>query len=745
MSLISVLTRKSIADVTRRKGRTVLMILGILIAVLGLTAVNEANEMIGGAFFYSTDATTLPDITFSVNELPASVATTIQHTPNVGKFQLSMQYNSIWHIAGNGHGQLPFIQINGYSDFQHRQLGAFQLTSGRLPGRGEIVMDASDRQYGSAGLGDTIKIDALDGSTVSLHVVGLARTQGRALETLHAQALAYMSADALQQFPHAPISNNNTNNGTGQRQQGPPPVFLATEIMVKTQNADNVQQTHDEIAHILNTAHLTTYDDFFTYSVNSVDTQLAVTGLLNVIRILSIIALLLVCIMIINTVTTLLTEQMKIIGTMKALGGTRWRIVRSYLLSVGIYAIIGTVLGIVLGLLLCYEISTLVSSLTPADLGPLQVSPEVLLASIAIGLLVPLLAALFPLLMGTRMTVREAMAAYGVIAGTDRQTRAWGRQLHWVPQTVWLGLRSIFRKPGQAALTLLTLTLSCAVFMAVQITNQSIGAAVDHESNLYHDEMRIDLSNRDPVPSQRFVTAIQSLPNVNRIEPIDDEFVTIAKRQMRLTGLPADARLYHHDVVGGRWLIADEQGTLVINDFATQRLNLHVGDTVTVHLGTRQANWKIVGIVHEVSDVAGSSNAHGNLGLAFTTLENLNVGLRNLPADATTRMYASVHDRSQQALQNLQNQIQNILDNAKLQDTYVDSPLLHEGQGPNLLVAVYALFDTVAILVGLVGLLGLSHTLSASVLERRLEIGILRSLGATGWRVSAVFWIEGLA
>lgn len=44
MKLFSVLTRKAIADVTRRKGRTMLMILGIFIGVLGLTAVNGASD-----------------------------------------------------------------------------------------------------------------------------------------------------------------------------------------------------------------------------------------------------------------------------------------------------------------------------------------------------------------------------------------------------------------------------------------------------------------------------------------------------------------------------------------------------------------------------------------------------------------------------------------------------------------------------------------------------------------------------
>ncbi len=55
------------------------------------------------------------------------------------------------------------------------------------------------------------------------------------------------------------------------------------------------------------------------------------------------------------------------------------------------------------------------------------------------------------------------------------------------------------------------------------------------------------------------------------------------------------------------------------------------------------------------------------------------------------------------------------------------------------------LFDVAAVLVALIGLLNLSHTLATSVLERRLEIGILRAIGATGWHVGVIFAIEGLA
>src|SRR5258708_30987953 len=58
---------------------------------------------------------------------------------------------------------------------------------------------------------------------------------------------------------------------------------------------------------------------------------------------------------------------------------------------------------------------------------------------------------------------------------------------------------------------------------------------------------------------------------------------------------------------------------------------------------------------------------------------------------------------------------------------------------------LYALLYGVAVSVGLVGVLGLFNTLTTSVLERRREIGILRSMGASGGRVAWIFWTEGMA
>src|SRR5205085_9998691 len=117
------------------------------------------------------------------------------------------------------------------------------------------------------------------------------------------------------------------------------------------------------------------------------------------------------------------------------LGGTRRPIMRSYLTTVRIYSLLGTALGLALGLVTGYQLAAHLASTVQLDTGqlmdagPFQVAPWVPLTSVTVGLLVPQLAALWPLWLGTRITVREAMAAYGVRGGAGTPARAWGRHV----------------------------------------------------------------------------------------------------------------------------------------------------------------------------------------------------------------------------------------------------------------------------------------------------------------------------
>src|SRR5215472_954623 len=114
-----IVLRKALADVSQRKGRTVLVILGILIGVLGLTAVNTANDVIGGAFIYSHDQSSSPDMTFSGPVINPALVSIVQQTPNVAKVQLRSEYYTNWRTRTGS----VSLQINGYTDFQQIHLG----------------------------------------------------------------------------------------------------------------------------------------------------------------------------------------------------------------------------------------------------------------------------------------------------------------------------------------------------------------------------------------------------------------------------------------------------------------------------------------------------------------------------------------------------------------------------------------------------------------------------------------------
>lgn len=733
MRVISTLTRKSIADVTRRKGRSLLIILGIFIGVLGLTAVNVANDTFGRQFFAIVAPKDVPNATFyTASPTPATLAA-LRHVPNVSAVEVRTQLQAGWALAD---GETASIDIDGYQSWQPTMLNTFRLTSGRWPGRGEIVMASRDRFVQAVAPDDTVTITLANRQSASLHVVGLAYTT----EQTNAQAIGYMSADALQQIAPA------TMGSIPAPKQDTPPSLFATEITLKLQNQSYAatQATFAALTRLLETSHMPTFHSRFFATAGQQDTQLAISGLLNILLILTSIALLLVCVMILNTINTLLSEQMKVIGTMKALGGRRGQITRSYLLSIGLYALIGTALGLGVGLLLCSQVAALVAEQSRLDLPPFQVAPWVIFTSVAVGLLIPMISALGPLWVGTGMTVREAMASYGVQGGRRAKASAWGRQLHWVPQTAWLGLRGVLRRPGRAALTLLALTLTSTVFLAVQITNQSIAASVSHPNTLLSYDMWVDLS-QNPALLQQLRGQIQALPNVEQTSPSADRtFVMTSGGELEIFGLPASPQVYQPQLVAGRWLRGQDPDGIVLNDIATQQLHLQVGEAFTFQLETPQAStvrWKIVGIVHELAATSGTASSNVRLGLAFTTLDTLYT-LPNFAPSNHAGLWIFVRDHSPQALRQLRSQVLNIQKQAGI-PVDLTTPTLDQAAEFDPTVIVYVLFDTVAILIALVGMLSLTNTLAASVLERRAEIGILRSLGASSWRIGVVFWLEG--
>ena len=86
--------------------------------------------------------------------------------------------------------------------------------------------------------------------------------------------------------------------------------------------------------------------------------------------------------------------------------------------SVGIYSTLATLPAIVLGLFVGYELGSFLAASVPIDIGPFVLQWWIVGVGLAVGFGVPFLAALLPLWNGTRISVRDALAGYGVSAGS---------------------------------------------------------------------------------------------------------------------------------------------------------------------------------------------------------------------------------------------------------------------------------------------------------------------------------------
>ncbi|TME74368.1 MAG: FtsX-like permease family protein [Chloroflexi bacterium] len=683
--IASPLAHKALRDVSRRKLRTLLVVIGIVVGVAGLTAINVASHELAAAFAYSASERATPDISISADQVDPSLASAVRGLPNVRVVQLMTFYSTRWKIsAPPGHVNMS---ISAYPDFNRVAIYPFQVASGRLPGVGEIVMESSDRTLQPFKVGDAITITSKLGST-SLKVVGLSRTLGNTSAGFSSFARAYMSQAGM-----AAATGIETPN----------------DIEIQVRDKRIAADTARAVTALLRARGVAVLGA--DLPGNQFDPSV-INGLYTILDVLSAIALVLSGFLIVNTVSTLIGEQTSIIGTLKAIGATRATVMRGYFMTVAIYAVTGTLLGIALGVFGGYEFTLFLTSIVTLDLGPFQLDAGTIALSALIGLAVPFLAAIMPLWTGTRITVREAISAYGIertVAGGGR--RPAGAGWPWVPQTVWLGLRGLFRKRGRAILTLLALTFSAAAFLAIQTTTYSVNRFIGDLFSQYGADAVVERFDNNAAHSRWGIVL--------------------------LTGVEQDPTLYKRDVIRGRWFRPGEQSVVLINEQLQQKSGARVGDSIALSTATRNQSWRVIGIIHDLNGGLGTS------GVAMTSYDNY-LAFYELPADRARGFMVGSADHAQPAVDETANRI--------------DAALVREGLSPNVTTAhqqvtrnqgqfqiLYILLYAVAAIVALVGILGLFNTLTTSVLERRREIGILRSLGATGRRVAAVFWTEALA
>ncbi|MCG3211905.1 MAG: hypothetical protein FOGNACKC_05551 [Anaerolineae bacterium] len=468
-----------------------------------------------------------------------------------------------------------------------------------------------------------------------------------------------------------------------------------------------------------------------------------VNGIFLILQIMAFAALILGLFLVYNTITAIISQQVPQIGVLKAIGATRGQILLLYYTMVFIYGLLAVFVSIPLGALAAHGMRVWLVEFMEMNPGPFDFSAQAIFTQIAICIFAPLLIATLPIFRGAGITVREAISSYGLTGGGGLIDRLMAK-LSFLPRMTSMAVSNTFRNKTRLFMTELTLVGAGILFMAVLSTQSSIRYTF---GPILFDTLRADiLLSFDE--AERFSeverVARRAAPNVAEVEmwaEVSGEIRPAGQpeafddRNVTITGMPVPSAIYGPQLRAGRWLNSDDTFALVMHQKEAAEIGVGVNDWVTFDIPTKQKiNWQVVGLVNDPIDSK----------IIIAPREALLIANRQVGEGR--RLYVKTAGTTPEQAVQVAKMLRQEFEQRGLGVTASEADtleLLARQAISNFNIIIYLLL-MMAIIIAVVGGIALSGVLSINVMERRVEIGILRSIGASNNAIATLFITEGI-
>ena len=206
----------------------------------------------------------------------------------------------------------------------------------------------------------------------------------------------------------------------------------------------------------------------------------------------------------------------------------------------------------------------------------------------------------------------------------------------------------------------------------------------------------------------------------------------------QLIGIPNGSTLFRPDlIVAGRWLQPEDGPAIVIRKDTADDNDLKIGDKVRLDLGDLgNAEWQVIGFYQNVlSGVGETDPIYANLDAVFRATKKHNRG---------SEIRVQTQHQAEPYVQEVARQLKELYKARGIDVT--ESTILHELRRnvDNQFAIIITMLLVLAVLMGLVGGIGLMGALSISVVERTREIGVMRAIGARTPTILGMFMMEGV-
>ncbi len=714
--------KKVIRDLWFNKTRTLLVVLSIMVGVFAFGTIASARVNILEG---------LRNSFLSINPASASIKTELFHDDLV-----DVVAGMTGVAQAQGQRKIPARVLTGPNTWYDLDLyvipddGVMDMNivrseQGPFPApKHTLLIERSSLVKTKAAVGEKITVSVAKGEERDIPIAGLAHDLSLPPAPIAGRASGYITFDTLEWFG---------------MQRGYDQMLIV--VAEERTNEQHIWQVAEEVA------------DKIERSGREVDVidvptplehpaEMIIPTILLILAALGVLTLILGMFLIINTVESILAQQVRQIGMMKAIGARSSQIMWLYFGMVLVFGLLALLLAMPLGAAGAWAFTLFMADLLNFDLTHFYIPPPIVLIKIGASLLLPVLVAVPAIRAASRVTVREAIQdSIATKVSSEGIIERLLTRLRGLPRPVMLSLRNTFRRKGRLVRTLLVLTLGGAVFISVLTVRTSLFRTLDAtlETKLYDIEVRFSR----PYRSAKVEQGVLDIPGVVGVEswgfarayPIRAD--GSEGEEMSIYAPPPDTSLLKLNIKQGHWLQPGDERAIVVssNYLSKKEPGTQVGDTLVLQIDGEEYRWRIVGVSQEFMSPVEPANGY----VVYETFARDvgNVGRVDNLLVATAEHHPAFQEQVVRALEAYMDRSH--IQVRQIKSTSEDRVML--GERFNILTSMLSIM---ALLIAIVGSIGLMGTLSINVIERRKEIGVMRAIGASDGAVRQVVMVEGV-
>jgi putative ABC transport system permease protein len=710
---------KVLHDLWDNKSRTILAVLSIAVGVFSIGVIIGAYVIISSDINRSYAANNPMNIEIRTSPIGSDTVSMVKNTRGVdqveGRFVFDMR------VRQPGTVQWTLLSMVAIDDFKKIKINLLSPISGsNVPKNKQVLLEKKVLDTLKLKPGYPLEVQLLDGSVKTLTVAGVVQDASSGAGDFLAQPFAYI--------------NSNTLGFLGK-----PEIYNRMYVTVSEGKNDlkSIRQVGSKVQDKVEKSGIVVYRIHYS-KTNEHPLASTVSAILGILLALGVLILFLSSSLIANTLNALLTQHIRHIGVMKLVGGQRNQILQMYITLIMAFGVISLLIAVPLGGQGAYALSAFIADKLNFKLLGYRIVPLSFLIQIVVGLAVPLLAGIIPVLKGSKTTVVHALSgdsSRGEEAALKDQDTAnnslsalvahWlaKRKIHF-PRPMLISLRNTFRRKGRLVLTLFTLTMGGAIFIAVFNLSVTLHDYVGQIGNYFLADVTLDFSQ--PYRIDKVKNEALRIPGVVAIEGWTYGSAEVIRSDgtsvdnLTILAPPAGSKLITPLLVAGRWLEPGDEKAITISEGTLEKVpGVKPGDFITLKMNGKEDSWQVVGIFKFVNQ--SGSIAYAN----YETISRLNHAVNQ---SFSYRIVTDKHDKAYQTSM------------AQTLDTYFrdhnyqvnqaktgDSTLKTAVESLDILITFLLIM---AVLTAVVGSIGLTGTMFMNVMERTREIGIMRSIGA---------------